>query len=150
MASVKGMTVLELLVVLIISAMLALIASPSYEAFLQRERHSKAVNGLQSIFMYARSEAVKREKAITVQFNAAVNRLDVLHNTEVLRSFALPAATTGISVSGITNINIGVTGRLTSGTPDPWHIADSKGFAAAKCISILISGQLTVSKGSCS
>lgn len=144
----RGFTLLELLVVLLIVVIAISMAAPSYRQFVQHERHAKAVNSLQSLYKYARSEAVKRETTISIGLSN--RQLQVLLPSEqnrVLRSYALPAESTGIQLSGFSTVTVQPRGTVSA--QSNWNIADSQGVASARCVQILLSGQLLIEKGSC-
>lgn len=144
----RGFTLLELMVVLLIVVIAIGMAAPSYRQFVQHERHAKAVNSLQSLYKYARSEAVKRET--TINIGLSNRQLQVLLPSEqnrVLRSYALPAEGSGIQVSGFNSVTVQPRGTVS--TQSNWNVVDSQGVASARCVQILMSGQLLIEKGSC-
>ncbi len=63
----KGFTVIELLVTLIIVAIITLIGAPSFMGAIKRERLTTEVNELISALATARSEAIKRNQHVIVQ-----------------------------------------------------------------------------------
>lgn len=130
--------------VLAIAAILAAIALPSFESWLQRERHTRAVNQLQAIYNFARSEAVKREA--TILLTAAAHQLFVVdvEQEQVLRLFDLPEQ---LQLS-LTDIELLATGQVPSS--GQWQVQDPRGFAADRCLQILPSGQLRVQTAACS
>lgn len=144
----RGFTLLELLVVLLIVVIAIGMAAPSYRQFVQQERHAKTVNSLQSLYKYARSEAVKRETSINI--SQSNNQLQVLLPSEdnrILRSYTLPAASTGIQFSGFSAFMVLPQGAVSM--PSNWQIIDSQGQVAARCVQILVSGQLIIEQGAC-
>ncbi|MCL1961247.1 MAG: GspH/FimT family pseudopilin, partial [Desulfovibrionaceae bacterium] len=56
----RGFTAVELLVVIAIVAILLALALPSFQPIIDRWRVRQAVEGMQSVMYYARSEAIKR------------------------------------------------------------------------------------------
>lgn len=57
---VKGFTLLELLITLVVAGILASIAVPSFSGFLARQQLRSDVNEVVSMLSFARSEAIKR------------------------------------------------------------------------------------------
>ena len=70
----RGFTLVELLVILTISAILVAMAVPAFQAMIQSNRISGAANSLLSSMDLARSEAIRRSANVTVcrSVNAAV------------------------------------------------------------------------------
>ena len=62
----KGMTAIELLVVLAVIAILAVVAVPSFVDLTQRNRVSGEVNGFVGDLQFARSEAIKEGQTVTI------------------------------------------------------------------------------------
>lgn len=60
MASSKGFTLIELMVVLAIIAIVAAVAVPSYQSSIEAGRKTSAINNLLGALQFARSEAVTR------------------------------------------------------------------------------------------
>jgi type IV fimbrial biogenesis protein FimT len=63
---VRGFTVIEVLVVLTISAILVAMAVPSFQAMIQNNRISSASNSFIATLDIARSEAIRRNWSVTV------------------------------------------------------------------------------------
>ncbi|MFZ6870437.1 GspH/FimT family pseudopilin [Undibacterium sp. Di27W] len=62
----QGFTLLELMIVVVIVALLASIALPSYSAFITTSRISTSANALQGALLLARSEALKLGGGVTL------------------------------------------------------------------------------------
>jgi type IV fimbrial biogenesis protein FimT len=63
---VIGVTMLELLVVICITAILSMLAFPSFQRFLQSTRINTATSLLHATLLYARSESLKRNMNVIV------------------------------------------------------------------------------------
>lgn len=142
----RGFTLLELLITLAIAAILLTIALPSFETWLQRERHTRAVNQLQAIYHFARSEAVKREEMIVLE--ATADSLSVWTSGNgsaqvMLRQFNLSAKIQ----HSLVDIELQATGQVPMSAQ--WQVHDPRGLVMDRCLSILPSGQLTVLAASC-
>lgn len=64
--SVRGFSLIELMVVLVIVAVIAVIAAPSYSVLTQRTRLKSYSNEVVASVYLARSEAIKRSAAMTL------------------------------------------------------------------------------------
>lgn len=148
MNTLRGFTLLELLVVLTILVIAVSLSAPSYREFVQRERHAKTVNSLQSLYKYARSEAVKRERIISIEeSDSQLNVILPSEDNKVLRSYALPLSNTGIVLSGFKALNINSRGSVSE--QSSWGVTDAQGVAPSRCIQVLLSGQLIINDGGC-
>lgn len=139
----RGFSLMELMIVLAIAAILAAVALPSFDSWLQQERHTRAVNQLQAIYHFARSEAVKREASIAVTATAAQVSVIALEDEQVLRQFELSSR---LSVS-LMDVELLATGQVPASAR--WQVRDPRGYATDRCLIILPSGQLTVQASSC-
>jgi type IV fimbrial biogenesis protein FimT len=62
----RGFTLLELMVALSIATILAVIAVPSYQGLIARNRAVTEANSMLGLFTYARNEAVKRNATVNI------------------------------------------------------------------------------------
>ena len=65
----RGLTLVELMVPVAIMAILVVLAVPSFNAFLARERLSEAAEGLAQDLQLAKSEALRRNADVTISFS---------------------------------------------------------------------------------
>ena len=66
-SSVRGFTLIEVLVVVIIVAILAAIAAPGWLAFLNRQRTTAVRSDLMQVLKNTQQDAIQRRQAITVE-----------------------------------------------------------------------------------
>lgn len=69
----RGFTLVELMVVLAMIAILALIGIPSFSSMQDRNRIKGATEAILSDFRWARSEAIKRNESVTMDFTEGAN-----------------------------------------------------------------------------
>jgi type IV fimbrial biogenesis protein FimT len=61
-----GFTLIEMMVVLSVIGLLAAVATPSFSSFINRDRLVTNANQLHGVYKFARSEAIKREQAVSL------------------------------------------------------------------------------------
>jgi len=121
----KGFTILELIIVIVITAILATFAVPSIRSWRANSSLSGDTRTLKADFEFARSRAIRDNTPITISFNTGNNSYSIDSVPPVSRSLV------GTSIS--TNL----TGAATTIT------FDSRGRAANN-----ITGSVTLSNGS--
>jgi prepilin-type N-terminal cleavage/methylation domain-containing protein len=106
-----GFTLIELLVVVVMVGVIAAIAAPSWQGFLDRQRMNSARGDLMGILKNAQDEAQARQQSRQVTFLpfAASTPLSVMVRNET-------SSTPGITTS-LGNGNVGRKFRLTASTP---------------------------------
>lgn len=69
----KAFTLIELLIVLTVIAILAAIAFPNFADFIERQKLASAAEILASDMKWAKSEAIKRNDTITIDYTDGAN-----------------------------------------------------------------------------
>ncbi len=64
-----GFTLMELMITLVVMAILAAIALPSFQSIIENRRLAGAADNLFSDLQFARSEAIKQNQTVQFQFN---------------------------------------------------------------------------------
>ncbi|WP_398497962.1 GspH/FimT family pseudopilin [Variovorax sp.] len=103
--NLKGFTLIEAMVVVAMVAILAVLAMPSFIGMIANQRVKSTAQELQTLFQFARAEAVYKRKQVTVVPNSS-QRWQAKDSAAVLREAALsdavnvaPASTDGVSFS---------------------------------------------------
>ena len=161
----RGFTLIELLVSLTVAGILAAIAVPAFNSFLQNDRDSGQVNSLVGSLSYARSEAVKRASSNGVTVCPSADNLNcdagpwtegwivtyidpvVPANTVVLQAIpALSGTNTVTPVLGpATGINFASNGAAPA-APFTLRICDIRGAAFARQVEVNATGRVAASQ----
>lgn len=153
----KGFTLIELMTVLLILAVLATLAAPSFKSLIVNQRVKSAISDLQASLFLARSEAVKRAAQVSVVpdsgdwKNGWVICVDANGNSScdtgemvIERRLPLSIGVASISGSGITYRS---DGRLSAGAATIKASASGVNGVMERCVLIDLSGRPSVSVG---
>ncbi len=149
----RGVTVIELLVGLALLAIVSGIAAPGLSSFSNGQRAKAVAFDITSDLMVARSEALKRNAAVTVAPITAgdwTSGWQVTSGTEILLSRS--ASTTQVSLTNApASINFNAQGRVTSPTQAVRITVGGTGVAtnAERCVELDISGRARTKSVAC-
>jgi type IV fimbrial biogenesis protein FimT len=138
----RGFTIIELAIVVMIVAVLASLAAPSFRSFMINQRVKTASFDLYSTLLFARSEAIKRPAGnLLITPTNASNWADgwsVTFGTVVLRQ---QDAMRDISISGPASIQFGHNGRPSAAVIFSLNATGFSGITG-RCVSANPSGGL--------
>lgn len=97
--SQQGFTLIELMVTVILVAILATIAIPTFTDLIRDNRVQAQAEELNSLLQYARSEAVIRRRSVNVAVNMNDGLANVISGGEIIRTSPLNTANVDIDVS---------------------------------------------------
>jgi len=172
-SKMRGVTLLELLIALVIASVMVTIGIPSFSAVMDNQRLTAATNEVIMTMNLAKSEAIKRVAYVTVckstngvsctnggSWNdgwivfantgvASLNKIDA--GDEVIRSYpklrasidVIPSGNIGNWMSFRPSGTIGTTAQNTTGT---LVVCDERGAAFARGVLVEASGRWRVSK----
>ncbi|SEJ51684.1 GspH/FimT family pseudopilin [Pseudomonas sp. NFR16] len=101
--SSHGFTLIELIVVVVIVAIFAGMAMPSFSSLLHRMNVRAASDELYDLLQYARSEAVTRGARVTVSAPVNTTEISVVTGTVTLRKVGSGGLQTGVAISSAVN-----------------------------------------------
>jgi len=163
---VKGFTIIELMVTLVVAAILLSIAAPSFNAILQDNRLTTSINSMSASLNLTRSEAIKRggvpvilcksnDFDATPSCVAAANWHDgwyvfadddsdgAIDNGEVLRlTVGLEQGQTLAYAAGINEISYDSRGFISAGDQGTFRLCDDRGINFGRGLVISPSGQV--------
>lgn len=149
----KGFSLIELMVVITITAVLATLGMPSFSKFILGQRAKTASFDLAIALLLARSEAVKRNVDITVSPSVLANGWVGGWQVSYVGApgpVSTQAAYSGISIAGPVANSVtyqGSSGRPSAGTKLYFTIT---GGNTVRCVTIDVSGMTSTRTGACS
>ena len=154
----SGFTLVELMVTVAVMAILAAFAMPSMTALINNVRVSGQTEELVSSLQLARAEAIRRNARVTVCAGTGIvcSGSATWGNWTVFgRDTTAAIATTDVIRNTAASASVDVTGPATgiiykpSGMIDTLQTLQVGHAGNDRCISVLVSGVVTVSKGAC-
>ena len=147
-----GYTLLELLVTVAVVAIIASLAVPSFQYMIGTQRVRSATSDLVVALNFARSEAVKRNRVVTVTPSVSwaggwsVTFVDAGGNTQTLQNHN---GFDGLTMAGNTAISFRPDGRRNSGNVSV-EITPPTGSSAKKhCVTVSPTGKPESDTGGC-
>lgn len=136
----NAFTLIELLVAIVVLAIMAAIAVPSFQGFIANQQVKGAADRMLFSFMYARSEAVKRRQVVTVLLGDGALSVEV--GGKMIREETLK----GVSVvaEGSNSVYFDSQGYSASRS---FQLCDLQKKAAARVVRLGMTGQARVELG---
>jgi type IV fimbrial biogenesis protein FimT len=141
-----GFTLIELLVTIMIVAILAGLASPSFNELIGTMRAKTVGTDLYAALLRARSEAIKRNASLTLSpvSGAWTNGWSLAEATSGA-AIDVHGATKGVTITGPASVTYRASGRTAAGAATSFSVSASAGTAS--CVSVSLSGQPLVNRG---
>lgn len=137
----SGFTIIELMVVLALVAVVAGIAIPNFSRLIENNRVVSTTNSAVGLINFARSEAVRRGQAVTVEADANTMTAVLAADNSVIRRIEPASGNTTITsgtltfrASGLTTLGLAdpsVTFVICSGAPEGREITVGRGGRAS-------------------
>lgn len=149
-AKVRGFSMLELMVVVAISAIGLAIGVPSFQSLIASQRLKAAATNLQSYLNLTRAEALKRNATVTLSPNVSTDWatgwkiVDPVTGGVLFTASALP-----LSITGPTSVKFRNSGRIDAAADGKFQFS-ATGTSELRCVEIDLSGISMVTKGACS
>ena len=162
----RGLSLLELMILLTIASILTLLAVPNLRPFLQNNRNITLINELQTSLNAARTEAVTRNNTVTlcgsVNGTACAGAVDELADgwivfvdidsdgtvddvDEVLHVQGKAVSDISITYGDVTVITYASSGLAIAGASGTFTLCDDRGAESARGLIIGVSGRPRVS-----
>ena len=138
-----GLTLIELLVTMVVIAVLATVAAPSFRGLIVDQRLTNAASAVNQSLWLARSEALKRNTSVGFTISNISSGWSIVINTQTVRS---ETGFEGINAATRT-FTFNSTGRLVAG--DGNYELQYGTSSDKRCITITPSGKTSSRSGAC-
>jgi len=152
---VRGFSLIEMIVTISITAVLATLAGPSMTANIARHRVQDAASDLCAVLVKARADAVMRNNDVSVlpiggNWAAGWQIHDPINSGKYLQTHE-PTQLVAISMFGATSVTYQFNGRIRSDIGVKFNVSSSVvGELTAKCVAVDPSGRPHTQDGTCS
>lgn len=147
----RAFTLIEVLIVIAIVAILASLAAPSFSDLIKSQKVKSTASDLNAALALARSEAVKRNRDVTMSPATAGNWQDgwqIADPDNAGINIEVHAAIAGLTVTGPASVIYRSSGRV-SGTTAPAFDISAAGGTAHACVSADLSGRPYIKAAAC-
>ncbi len=150
-ASQRGFTLTELLIAVVVIGILAALAAPSFNDLIKSQRIKSMASDLNASLTVARSEAIKRNKNVTITpitagaWQGGWQIADPDNAGNFIETHAAIATLTATGPASVTYRN---SGRIVGTTAPAFNIS-ATGTTAQRCVSVDLSGRPYVKDGAC-
>lgn len=147
----RGVTLVELLTVVMITAILASLATPSFRQLFASQRLRSATSALNETLWLARAEATKRNVDVGFVFVDAASAWAIQDpaggRTALMTQDGFPSLVTRTHTGAAVEFSFNAYGRLTRGAG--WIELGDAGAGLYQCVTVATTGRTTYTKGPC-
>lgn len=150
-AGQPGFTLTELLIAVVVIGILAALAAPSFNDLIKSQRIKTMASDLNASLVLARSEAIKRNKSVTltpITAGAWQGGWQIADPDNAGVFIETHAAMATLIATGPASVTYRSSGRITGTTAPAFNIS-APGTAAQRCVSVDLSGRPYVKDGAC-
>lgn len=147
----RGFTITELMVVLAVIGILTSLAAPSFRELILSQRMKSMASDINSSLMLARSEAVKRNKNVTLSPITAgswQSGWQIADPDNAGNNIQVHEAIAGIAATGPDSVIYQSSGRVQGATAPAFNIS-ATGISSQRCVSVDLSGRPYMKAAAC-
>lgn len=147
----RGFSLIELMVVVTMVAIMLGIGIPSFKSFTSSQRVKGAAVDFATALLQARSEAIKRNSAVTIAQHASgwtYGWTVTVGATTLATQEALTSMTVGTTPSGTSSVVYSGNGRITAASTLRFQFG-SDDTTSVRCVSVSTSGVPSTTTSSC-
>lgn len=102
----RGFTLIELIVTVVVLAIFASIAVPSYSEWIERERLSRAVSDMNNLIQFARTETLKTDKNMYVVYTVGDSWCSAVQTTSTALNCASNITDRHVTYTSYSNVEM--------------------------------------------
>lgn len=144
----RGVTLIELMVVVAILAILMAVGVPSFKSLIAGQKVKAAASDLQINLNLARAEALKRNATVTLKPNSGSDWTLGWSVSDMAGTVLATTPSTTVTISGPALVKYKSSGRIDTTASASFQVSGS-GSAEVRCVTVEVSGMSVIAKGAC-
>ncbi|MFH1044299.1 MAG: GspH/FimT family protein [Pseudomonadota bacterium] len=150
-AAQPGFTMTEVMIVVVVIGILASLAAPSFSELIKSQKTKSMATDLNASLTLARSEAIKRNKNVTLSPTTAgswQNGWQIADPDNAGSNIEVHSAFAGLTATGPDGVTYRSSGRIQGSTAPAFNIS-ATGTSAQRCVTVDLSGRPYVKAVAC-